>query len=141
MIGFHLSLKAHETDDIVLLTGCGLRFQWPFKWNSKTCPVRNCVQKFYTRSDAISHFKEKHAKKSTLCSVCKKPVLMRSFGDIHYHYKRRHPNINIPSYFLRLSTKRSKIDKRVDLKLQTERSKIEWNALNCPLKNCVAMRR
>lgn len=55
-----------------------------------------------------------------LCSVCKKPVLMRSFGDIVYHYKRQHPNVELPSYFDNPPGKRKELNEKSPTKSCSE---------------------
>lgn len=124
--GSLLSLKANQIEEIVVLSACGIRFEWPFKWDSEKCPVRNCREPFDARADAIAHFMEKHAGRSTLCSICQKPIVMRTVGDIQYHYRCRHPGIDLPSHYHKLIN----ANRRIGVKSQKVRSKNESCAKN-----------
>lgn len=115
---------------------------WQFPQRTRKCAWRQCTKLFDKRSDAIDHFKINHAKRSTLCPICKVPVQMRCFGDINYHYKRKHPNVELPSCFVRKI-----VDADVDVNPQMERfqsnSRSENGSqpssgmrLSCPLKFC-----
>lgn len=140
----HLSVFLLKDGDMIVLSGCGLKFMWQYPRNIKKCPVRNCLKLFDTRSDAIIHFKRNHAKRSTLCSICQGPILMRTFGDINHHYKRRHPNADVPSYFVKKN-----IDADVQPQMESFKSKSHAEngsqplkemhkkaRLSCPLKSC-----
>lgn len=125
---------------MIVLRGCGLKFKWRFPRIIKKCPVRNCKKIFMKRSDAIVHFKRKHAKTSTLCPICEVPLQIRRFGDIKYHYKRVHPNVELPTYFSRKS-----MDVDVDPQMEdvqsepcseNESAAAKGMRLSCPLKFC-----
>lgn len=136
---------------MVVLSGCGIRVTWQFPPRIKRCPWKNCLKGFGVRSDAIVHFKRNHAERSTLCHICNKPILMRRFGDINHHYRRRHPNVNLPSYLDKSSKKKETDDKHTNVKSQTKRFRSKScsenesqptkeiqkkSRLSCPLKHC-----
>lgn len=137
-------------DDMIVLSALGLKFTWQFP-NTTNCPVKNCQKQFGVRSDAIVHYKKKHAAKSTLCPLCNKPKLVRRPGDIAYHYTNVHPKFDLPSYFKNLQMKEKVDNKHADLVSQTRHSGSKSCAkngsqpskevhkkarLSCPLKSC-----
>lgn len=112
-INYLFSLK----DDMIVLSGCGLRFKWQFP-QTTWCPVKNCRRQFGVRSDAIVHYKKFHAERSTLCPICKEPKVMRKISDMVFHYKKVHPNDNLASYFKGSVNKKNVDNKQVNVKLQ-----------------------
>lgn len=128
------SLKVDE-GDIIVLSACGLRFEWPFKWNSKKCPVKNCYDYFGKRADAIAHYRKTHATRSVLCPICKRPILIRKLSDFHHHYKKVHPGKTVPSYFMNSPTNEKKNDKHDDLKSPAKQMN-KTQKFTCPLMYC-----
>lgn len=135
---------------MIVLSGYGLKFTWQFP-ESTRCPVKNCRKQFGIRSDAIVHYKRRHAEKSTLCPACNTPKLVRRFSDMSHHYKNVHPNLPLPSYFKKLSEKKKIVDEHANVKSQMKRSRSESRSesesqpskekhkksrLSCPLKFC-----
>lgn len=116
---------------MIVLSACGLEFKWKFPQYVTKCPVQPCSVEFGSRSDAIDHFKETHAYRSTLCPICKKPVVMRSFGDIKYHYKKQHPHADLPPYFEKLSVRGNKGNQYAEVKSETK----SWSENGSKLSN------
>lgn len=116
------SLKVNNSDDTIVWSACGLRFEWRFEWNSPKCPINKCTKHFKSRSAAMSHFKKTHSERSALCKICKKPFYMRHIVDIKHHFRRRHPKMAIPSYFTDTSTRQTNGDgpKPVEEKKSTQ---------------------
>lgn len=85
-----------DIEDLITLSGCGIITKWKFPKNKKSCPVIGCHHDFEKRSDAITHYKEQHAKKSVLCSICNKPICAQWKDHFIRHHKRMHPNIDVP---------------------------------------------
>lgn len=112
-----------EQNDQIKLTGCGQITLWKFPKSISHCPVKNCVSFFESRSDAIAHYKTKHATKSILCSDCKKPLLIRDMSDLNWHYYRQHPNVKNPFDSERIHA-RSK--KQLELASQLEDVRTIW---------------
>lgn len=83
-------------DDLITLGGCGQVTQWRFPQNLSSCPVLKCLKQFNSRSDAITHYKLKHAKNAVYCSLCNKPIAAPLPGIYKLHYNRLHPNIKNP---------------------------------------------
>ncbi|XP_055296597.1 zinc finger protein 271-like [Sitodiplosis mosellana] len=95
-----------NVDDLITLNGCGHITQWQFPRNQKHCPSHTCCEVFKSRSAAISHYQEKHADHSILCSICNKPIALsvtngryHSRHNILNHYERMHPNTKVPYDF------------------------------------------
>lgn len=128
---------------MIVLNGCGMRIMWQFPPRITHCPVKCCFKRFGVRSDAIVHYKENHAERSTLCPICNSPVIMRRFGDINDHYKRRHPNSDLPSYFAGLAKRKKSQTKRFESapcskngSQPTNKVQKGSSRLSCPLKLC-----
>lgn len=85
-----------EANDIITLHGCGQVTYWPFPQDQKHCPVLRCPAEFRVRSDAIDHYKRRHANYSILCPICVKPVCAQSLRDFRLHYENNHPNKELP---------------------------------------------
>lgn len=87
-----------EEDDLITLNGCGQVTQWRFP-DTKICPVQNCRLLFGIRSDAMHHYKKRHAKVSILCPICEKPIISHKPSDFMRHFLRIHPNNETPFVF------------------------------------------
>lgn len=86
-------------DDVVTLSGGGHITQWNFP-DTTLCPVMNCRLRFQNRSQAIEHYREKHAKFAILCSICDKPIRVdTNKNGFIYHYRATHPNHPLPFDF------------------------------------------
>lgn len=83
-------------NDLITLHSCGITTRWKFPKYNKHCPVPTCLKKFGVRSDAIAHYKKKHANYSILCSICDKPICSKSISYFKKHYNCKHPNAEIP---------------------------------------------
>lgn len=94
-----LSDESSDEDDLITLNGCNQITQWQFPADIKHCPVQNCRAAFGIRSDAITHYKKRHANHSVLCSVCVKPIITHKIKDYLTHYERVHPSIPLPNDF------------------------------------------
>lgn len=69
---------------------------WPFP-DTKRCPVRSCGMMFRTRTKAIEHYRENHAKHSVLCHICKYPLmLLTAAHHLAGHFARKHPTVTPP---------------------------------------------
>lgn len=55
-----------DDNDLIQLSAYGINTEWHWPIDQIECPVRRC-EKFTTRSDAIIHFKKKHAKHAIFC--------------------------------------------------------------------------
>lgn len=88
-----------EEEDWITLSGGGHITQWRFPKYSSACPVLGCRIQFRNRSEAIAHYKERHAMNAILCSICDKPIRIdtKPNGFID-HYQRLHPNVNLPNF-------------------------------------------
>lgn len=88
-----------KDNDLITLSGCGRITQWRSPKNLTQCPLRNCRLQFGVRSDAIAHYKRRHAIGSILCSICYKPI--RASGPMYFrrHFKRKHPYSIMPVGF------------------------------------------
>lgn len=84
-------------DDLIILGGGDQITQWHFPKGTKRCPVYNCRAEFKTRSNAISHYRNFHTQSSIFCSVCDKPVGAVDFNAFIRHYKKYHPDVEVPS--------------------------------------------
>lgn len=78
------------------MTGGGQITHWQFPKKATKCPVKSCLEHFGVRSDAIDHYKKRHAMNYIFCSECDKPVSMYFLIDINEHYRRVHPNVALP---------------------------------------------
>ncbi|XP_031628721.1 uncharacterized protein LOC116344364 isoform X2 [Contarinia nasturtii] len=86
-----------DEDDIIPLVARGIETYWSFpKSTGNICPIGVCKLKCASREDAINHFKDQHANHSVLCSICDKPISVRSNADYKLHYQRLHPNKRVP---------------------------------------------
>lgn len=88
-------------DDSITLYGCGTVSKWRFPKGMERCPVSNCQELFDYRSEAIEHFKQKHAKRSILCYICGIPIYTYNSRDFESHFNRMHPDKEIPFQFNR----------------------------------------
>lgn len=86
-------------DDLITLNGCGQITQWRFPKGMERCPLISCQELFDDRSEAIDHYKMQHAKKSILCYVCDIPIYTYSSKDFEAHFRRMHPDAEIPFQF------------------------------------------
>lgn len=88
---------ATSVSDTIELNGCGHTTFWKFPKTIKKCPQSNCRMVFESRSAAINHYKELHAKDTILCSICDWPVRVNHcMKDFFGHYERKHPGIPPP---------------------------------------------
>lgn len=91
-----LSSGSDTEDDLITLQGCGVQTKWRFPTGLKHCPLRRCRIQFGVRSDAITHYRNRHACYSILCPLCVKPICAQAITFIKNHYKRVHPNEELP---------------------------------------------
>lgn len=105
-----------EEDDLIILNGCGRITQWRFPPSLKHCPVHRCGVEFGVRSDAIRHYRKRHAKRAILCPICDKPISCsnRSSRSFKRHYKGVHPNEKLPYDFSATTMTGSKVGKNND---------------------------
>lgn len=82
-------MKQEQIDDIVLLEGLGKCVEWQFP-QTTDCPFRSCKLSFKKRSAVIAHYRKEHAKKMTLCPICKKPISVSSAKNLHIHLSIQH---------------------------------------------------
>lgn len=85
-----------EKNDLITLNGCKKITYWRFPQNITYCPVRFCKLMFGIRSDAIFHYRKKHADHSILCQICYKPIIAQRPCDFVRHYRRMHPGMEVP---------------------------------------------
>lgn len=90
--------NADEVDDLIMLNGLGETTFWYFPKHINHCPVLGCGLTFPTRSEAIAHYKMKHASQFILCSICVKPISTRESGRVKAHYRTMHPDAEMPTY-------------------------------------------
>lgn len=86
-------------DDMITLYGCGKITKWRFPPNTKQCPVHLCRELFGLRSDAIRHYKKRHAPNAILCELCSKPIAVTNSFNFVQHYKFMHPDVEVPYSF------------------------------------------
>lgn len=91
--------KRNKDKDLITLTGAGHITQWRFPKNLTRCPVSNCQKKCSTRSAAIEHYKNHHAIRAILCSICDKPVAAKTYDSFIEHYRKQHPQFDAPLDF------------------------------------------
>lgn len=99
-------------EDKIALFGCGVTTKWRMPAGLTKCPVMNCQQDFKIRSALISHYKEKHANGSILCTACvpPKPVRVnRNSKDFKEHFERKHPNQVMPLIFNEAVRRRKRV--------------------------------
>lgn len=87
-----------EEDDLITLSGCDITTQWRFPEEMKCCPEPHCWAEFGVRSDAIRHYKKRHANHSIVCPACVMPIMCTngSLSDFRTHYNHIHPNDVLP---------------------------------------------
>lgn len=90
--------NADEVDDLIMLNGLGETTFWQFPKRINHCPVLGCGLTFPTRSEAIAHYKVKHANQFILCSICLKPISTRKTGNLKAHYQSMHPDTELPTF-------------------------------------------
>lgn len=91
--------KNDKDNDLITLGGCGRITQWRYPNNLMQCPNVKCCKEFETRSNAIAHFKELHAKDAILCSICQKPIAAQYESVFIRHWERKHPQMKMPYGF------------------------------------------
>lgn len=103
----------------------------------------NCSIKFGIRSDAIVHYKKHHAENAVLCSICDKPICATNLSNFKLHYKKVHPNAEVPQIFNKEKNSQTDDDDNDDDDLITLRGcgqKTQWrfppNFNQCPVKRC-----
>lgn len=64
---------------------------WHFP-DTKECPLKQCTLQFSHRNVALLHFCMKHAKETTICTVCDELFSAENSQDLLQHYKDLHPN-------------------------------------------------
>lgn len=90
---------ADEGDGWITLRGCGKITYWLFPLQLTRCPVRYCHSKCETRSEAIAHYKVKHANTSILCRECNLPVCANNLSTFEEHYRNKHEHAEAPCPF------------------------------------------
>lgn len=98
--------KQNDDDEAIILSGCGLITQYMFPADLDKCPVPKCHAIVKNRSEAISHYRESHARKSILCPLCEKPICGGRSKFMRHHH-RIHPNMAMQFEFNE-TTKKSK---------------------------------
>lgn len=83
-------------NDLITLNGCGIQTYWKFPKGIKRCPVLRCNFSSDEHAEVITHYKEKHANRSILCEICKKPIYSNDRKDFRRHFQRMHPNVKVP---------------------------------------------
>lgn len=86
----------HEEDDNIPLKGSDQITYWPFPPGIRHCPNHGCDGVFRNRSEAIKHYKKKHAINMVLCDICRIPVCAKRPKDFLVHHNKKHPTANIP---------------------------------------------
>lgn len=81
---------------MIELKGCGQITKWRFPKDAKDCPALRCGFSFSTHSAARNHYKNVHAKHTICCPACEKPIVAANFQK---HYKRLHPELQMPFKF------------------------------------------
>lgn len=76
---------------MITIEGLGKIEKWRFPPHLNACPIQKCPSSIKNRSAAIAHFKNVHAKRATLCPMCKKLILNWN-NNLEKHIKRMHPN-------------------------------------------------
>lgn len=89
----------NEEDDMITLHGCGQITYWRFPQNIKQCPKISCLEDFDSRLDAIDHYRQQHAEKAILCTLCNKPISTLQAWNFEDHFRRMHPFKTIPYDF------------------------------------------
>lgn len=87
-----------EEDDVVELKGAGQITKWRFPQNTTVCPAHNCSLDSGFRSQAISHFRRKHAKDHIFCELCDKIVGAKNSDTFVQHYNTLHPDAKLPDF-------------------------------------------
>lgn len=86
----------NDNDDIITLNGCGITTHWRYPEDTRKCPAKNCGRKSKTQAYAIAHYKRIHSKDAILCEICNKPLSVTNQNNFISHYKRQHPNEQVP---------------------------------------------
>lgn len=137
---------------MITLEGLGLIKKWRFPQDHTKCPVNKCCSSFKSRSAAIAHYKEIHAKKATLCPVCNK-VIANSSYNLEKHMGRMHPgnlkteptlnevekaqNISKPGPRSAIGKKPCKYCAKSFINLQRHIFEVHSSTrMFCPLKDC-----
>lgn len=83
--------------DLIELSGAGhiTRFRYP---KITHCVANKCEEKFQTHLEAISHFKQQHSFTHTFCTICQKPIRVKSIHEFKLHYMKFHTNEPLPSF-------------------------------------------
>lgn len=81
--------------DSITLNGLGVETHWIFP-NVTLCPYKPCRRNMKTRSNAIEHYKSKHAHHVILCPLCDTPISAHVLDDFKEHYLHLHPNDPLP---------------------------------------------
>ncbi|XP_031628123.1 uncharacterized protein LOC116343934 isoform X2 [Contarinia nasturtii] len=95
--------ESPENDDVVVndIITLGELTEYPkMSWKFpeiKSCPRTNCKQKFETRGEAINHYRENHSQYDVLCQVCNILVSLSGSHNLMNHYKRKHPDAEMPA--------------------------------------------
>lgn len=104
--------ETDESDDLILLEGCGQISQWQFPADLTKCPLDNCDIQFAVRSDAIIHYKNQHAKKSIYCSICDIPIYAEHVEDLKGHYEGKHIDVDVDLNFKELQAQVNEVRNR-----------------------------
>lgn len=69
---------------------------WKFP-SQLDCPAAKCGKTFKTRSKAITHYQDEHARFAIWCEMCKGPfILTNEPKDFCDHYIDEHPKAYLP---------------------------------------------
>ncbi|XP_055296572.1 uncharacterized protein LOC129565582 isoform X2 [Sitodiplosis mosellana] len=70
--------------------------RWHFP-DTTACPRTNCKQKFNTRNEAFKHYRDQHSIWDVQCKECNILVSLSGAHNLINHYKRSHPNVDLPA--------------------------------------------
>lgn len=87
------------TEDDIIILGQMTEYsteRWKFP-DTTACPRTHCKKVFDTRAEAIRHFRNTHSLYDVLCKECNRLVSLSGGHNLLNHYKRSHPNVEIPA--------------------------------------------
>lgn len=94
-------------DDTIILKGLGLTWKWQLPPNTTRCPFTSCREAFEERSALVFHYQEQHAPQMVYCELCAKPFSMPHVSLYVEHYKKKHPNLPLPTELIRKMRRKS----------------------------------
>lgn len=125
---------------MITLRGCGTgnMMQWRFPTGTKKCPMTNCYKLFTSRSNAIAHYRECHAKHMVLCPHCIKPISIKKTYNWKRHFQYKHPNQTVPSIHSKSNVLQNERDNDM-IVLRGYGRIMKWRfpiTKKCPVKKC-----